>query len=125
MTPIEEFREIVLAASQAFLPESGTDEIIPFGASLVELVRSNPSEQREFEREFIASSKIAPPELLEFCMHALRWESLKAYFVAQQRSAIERSDWRAEPFYRHLAEAFEDDWEDAKTFYALYFYPAT
>jgi hypothetical protein len=125
VTPIERFRELVLAAAKAFLPESGADEIVPFGAALVELVRSNPSEQQHFEREFIASSEIAPPELLEFCMHALRWEPLRAHFVSQHRSAIERNDWRAEPYYRHLTEAFEDDWEDARTFYASYFYPAT
>jgi len=121
MNPITQFREIVAAAGKAFRPESGAPEIIPFGAALVELVRANPREREAFEREFMESTAVAPPELLEFCMHALRWESLRTVFRERQDAAIARNDWRSEPYYRHLLEAFDDEWEDATDFYAEYF----
>lgn len=74
-----------------------------------------------FEAEFVASEGIAPLELLEFCMHALRWESLHTHFQNQQEAALARNDCRAEPYYRGILESFSDNWEDADDFYALYF----
>jgi hypothetical protein len=121
MEPLREFREIVSTAAREFGPASGAPEIIPFGAALVSLARRNPELREQMEAEFIASIGSAPVELLEFCMHALRWENLMTYFKSQQVAAIARNDWRAEPFYRWLLEAFDDDWEDAKDFYAAYF----
>lgn len=121
MTPLQHFRRLVADAAQALKPDSSTAEIIPFGAELVELVRAHPNKQEEFEWEFISSIGVAPPELVEFCMHALRWKSLKEYFGQKQTEAITRNDWRAEPYFRHLLASFDDDWEDAKVFYAEYF----
>ena len=121
MKPIESFRKIVSEASTAFLPESNADEIIPFGAELVQLVRSESGLRSDFELEFIEAARTAPPELIEFCMHALRWDSLQAYFRQCQADAISRNDWRAEPFYRHIVDSFDGSWEDAEYFYASYF----
>lgn len=121
MTPSQEFQRVVADAARAFKPESGASEVIPFGAKLVELVLAHPDHRREFEREFISLTAVAPPELIEFCMHALRWESLKEYFSQKQGEAITRNDWRAEPYFRHIVASFDDEWEDAKTFYAEYF----
>ncbi|PZP90590.1 MAG: hypothetical protein DI587_38235 [Variovorax paradoxus] len=121
MEPLPEFREIVSTAVREFGPASGAPEIIPFGAALVSLARRNPELREQMEAEFIACLGHAPLELLEFCMHALRWENLKAYFQSQQSAAIAKDDWRAEPFYRSLVEAFDDDWEDARDFYTAYF----
>ena len=121
MKLIESFRKVVSDASTAFLPGSNADEIIPFGAELVRLARSDQALRSDLELEFIEAARAAPPELIEFCMHALRWHSLHAYFRQCQTDAIARNDWRAEPFYRHIVESFEDDWEDANDFYASYF----
>jgi hypothetical protein len=121
MNAIEKFRQIASEATEAFKPESGAPEIIPYGAAIVQLVRSYPEQQKFFEAEFIALTKTAPPELLEFCMHALRWDSLHQYFKQRHNEAVSRNDWRAEPCYRHIVEAFEENWEDATDFYADYF----
>ena len=123
MSPIEQFRTVVSEATASYLPNSSAQEIVPFGAMLIKLIRSNPAMKALFEHEFIEMTSSAPPELIEFCMHALRWGSLRNYFAKQQSLALESNDWRVEPYYRHLLEAFEDEWEDAKYFYSAYFYP--
>lgn len=35
--------------------------------------------------------------------------------------AIEQNDWSATADYGKYLDAFEDDWEDARTFYSGYF----
>ena len=121
MDPVARFRELVSSAAEGFRPHSDAPEIIPFGTDILNLVRAHPEAQTLFEQEFIAATRVAPPELLEFCMHALRWPRLRAHFQEQQDAAIARNDWRAEPYYRHLLEAFDDDWQDATDFYGAYF----
>ena len=121
MTAVDKFREIAAQAIAQDRVDSSAPDIIPFGAAMVELAQTHPADQSAFEAEFIALTKKAPPELLEFCMHALRWESLRSYFQERQKDAIATNDWRAEPFYRHLVEAFDDNWPDAADFYASYF----
>jgi hypothetical protein len=120
MNSVLRLRELVAAAAAAFRPDSGAPEIIPFGAAIVELMRANPRDREALEREFIASIGTAPPELIEFCVHGLRWQSLRSYFHAQQRQAVERNNWRAEPYFRSVLEAFDEGWEDARDFYASY-----
>ena len=121
MNVVDSFRKIVSDAKETFLPESGTEEIIPYGIALVRLAETHPEQRAVFQQEFVAASHTAPPELIEFCMHALRWDSLRIYFQQCHSDAVARNDWRAEPFYRHLVDSFEDTWEDAKTFYVSYF----
>jgi hypothetical protein len=125
MDTLSQFRKIVADASAAFGSAAGAPEIIPFGAALVDLVRAFPAEREAFEREFIANTRVAPPELMEFCMHALRWESLRQYFSNCQRKAISENDWRIELYFRHILEAFENEWADAEDFYASYFRSCT
>ncbi len=125
MNAIARFREIVADARAAFGPFSGAPEIVPFGAALVKLIRAHPAEREAFEREFMVTTQQAPSELVEFCMHALRWESLRVHFEHCRREAVARNDWNSEPYYRHVSEAFSDEWPDAEDFYASYFRAST
>jgi hypothetical protein len=122
---ITRFREIIANGKAAFGPFSGAPEVVPFGAALVDLIRSFPAEREAFEREFKENVQGAPSELVEFCMHALRWESLRVHFEQCRQEAVSRSDWNSEPYYRHVLEAFDDEWPDAEDFYASYFRAGT
>jgi len=63
----------------------------------------------------------APREFVQVCVHALRWPELRSFYEEQSRLAIARNDWSAIADYGKYLNAFEDDWEDARTFYGLYF----
>ncbi len=122
MDPILQFREIIDRAKVAERHDPIGWELARFGAEIVQLVRSHPKSQRSFEIEFISLVDSDPGgPFLEFCMHALRWRAVWAAIEQRHSAAIARNDFRAEPYYRYLLEAFREDWDDAKDVYRDYF----
>ncbi|WP_354319231.1 hypothetical protein [Pseudacidovorax sp. 1753] len=120
MDPIARLRELALALSDRH-GNFGADEVLPYAAEAIALVRSHPERLAEFEQEFVCLPGHAPPEFIEVCMHALRLPGVRAAFERERRAAIAANDWRREPAFRHYLMAFEDDWEDAVDFYSEYF----
>lgn len=96
-------------------------EVLPFAAKAIELIGSFPAMREDFEREFKTMRAYAPREFVQVCMHALRWPELRSFFEQQFRLAIVQNDWSAIADYGKYLDAFEDDWEDAGTFYCRYF----
>jgi hypothetical protein len=121
MDALQSFRAVLSAAGRELGSTCGAPDAIPFASKLVELAEANPGLRTELANELRSQVGIAPLEVLEICMHALRWSELKEYFQERQRQAFESNDWRAEPYFRGLISAFDSDWPDASDFYASYF----
>jgi hypothetical protein len=66
----------------------------------------------------------APKEFARVCLHALRCPELQAFFKEQSSQAIARNDGSAIADYGKYLDAFEEDSEDARTFYSRYFVAA-
>ena len=126
MDALAEFREIVRRAVDTERSDPDNWDLIPYGAQVVATVHAHPLDQQAFEQEFIslvdADSGPGGP-FLEFCMHALRWDSVRLAIEQRHRAAIDRRDFRKEPYYRHLLESFDDDWGDANDLYGSHFRP--
>jgi hypothetical protein len=121
MSPVERVIQLAKAAEAKLSVSFDAPDVLPFATEALETIGSHPELRAEFEQAFLEMPAYAPTEFVEVCMHALRWETIKAEYERRCRSAVERNDWRTEPVYRHYLEAFEDDWEDADDFYASYF----
>lgn len=63
--------------------------------------------------EMARDSHLGPPELIQFCMHALRWEEVKIELAAWLEK--ETSE-RVRHILRKLLLAFDDDWYDADAY---------
>jgi hypothetical protein len=121
MNPIEQVAQLAKDADAQISITLESPDVLPFASSAISIIEANPELQQLFENEFLAMPRYAPSEFVEVCIHALMWPSLKHEFEKQHRAAIERSDWRAEPVYRHYLEAFDPAWDGAKDYYAAYF----
>lgn len=121
MTAVANLISLAKAAEAHIGTSFNAPDVLPYAADALTLIAANPDLRAEFESEFLAMHSYAPSEFVEVCMHALRWPDVRKEFEKRQREAIEKNDWRSEPVYRHYLEAFEDDWEDAKDFYAGFF----
>ncbi|WP_184125180.1 hypothetical protein [Stenotrophomonas rhizophila] len=56
---------------------------------------------------------IGPPELIEYCMHALRWGEVRQYLA--DWLAAEGSE-RVRHYLRNLLMSFDDDWRHANMY---------
>jgi hypothetical protein len=123
MESVRQFQEILARAVVAERVDPYGWDLSRYGAELIESVRSHPSDQAILEGEFISLVDSGEPgaPFLEFCMHALRWSAVRIAIEERHRAAIDRNDFRAEPYYRHLLESFTDGWDDANDIYAGYF----
>ncbi len=121
MNPVEHVIQLAKEAEAKLSSSFNAPDVLPFAIEALESIAAHPDMKVEFERAFLEMPAYAPTEFVEVCMHALRWETVKAEYERRCRSAVARNDWRTEPVYRHYLEAFEDDWEDADDFYAAYF----
>ena len=123
MTPLEHLIGLAKAADATLSESFDAPDVLPFASEALALIERNPELRADFENEFLNMPAYAPTEFVEVCMHALRWPRIKEEYERRCRAAVARNDWRTEPVYRHYLEAFEDDWEDARDFYASYFHP--
>ena len=88
---------------------------------MVTLLREIKSNQglRPFVVEMFKKSLSAPHcpwELIQFCMHDLRWPEMREW-IEERRLAAKSIDDAT--YWRKLTDAFEDDWEDAE-FYSTF-----
>jgi hypothetical protein len=123
MSALSDFRSIVQAAIEAERAAPYDWNLLLYAGKLVALSKANPDERSAFEKEFVGLIETREPggPFVEFCMHALRWDVVRESIETLHRAAISKPDWRVEPYYRHLLEAFDNDWSDAKDIYAAYF----
>lgn len=121
MNPVERVIQLAREAEAKLSVSFDAPDVLPFAEEALKQIADHPELQAEFEQTFLEMPSYAPTEFVEVCMHALRWQAVKAEYERRCRSAVERNDWRTEPVYRHYLEAFEDNWEDADDFYASYF----
>jgi hypothetical protein len=128
MQPIDQFQRIARQATSLLSQTSNAPDVVPFGQSLLKLIEDHPDQRRAFGHEFvigIQNRSEFDPWVMAFCMHALRWPELKVEFEAMSAAAVARNDWNLIQPLGHILDAFEDEWPDAKDFYASYFYPTT
>lgn len=116
---IETFRQAGQKLDESF----NFPDIIPYGRKLIEIIEKNESKTAEFEQIFIHiwEHEQGPNELIAFCMHKLKWDSLQKYFRAKHEEALRNENWRAWHCLEDILDAFNDSWEDAQDFYAEYF----
>jgi hypothetical protein len=103
----------------------GMPDIEPYGVAMVELARAHPEHRAEICAAF--QRVMAPDggawEVLLLPMHLLRWPEMREWFDTKRRDCIAASDWRGEPIYRKLVDAFDDHWEN-RDFYEMFKRPA-
>ena len=124
MKPADHLVDLAKSAEHKLGEVFDASEVLPFASEAIDLVGSFPALRKDFEYEFRTMRGYAPKEFVQVCMHALRWPELRSFFEEQSRLAIARNDWSAIADYGKYLDAFEDDWEDARTFYARYFVDA-
>jgi hypothetical protein len=112
------FRSLVEAASKRWDATSGADELEPALLDILNFVKAHIESRSVLEDAFIelSRSKGVPVEILEFCMHELRWSKVRD----EVESAIRGStDLREQQALERVLTAYSDDWEDADL-YAYY-----
>ena len=79
-------------------------------------VLAHPESRVELADAFIQiahSHGLGPPELIQYCMHALRWEEVKQHF--SDWLAVEGSE-RVRHYLRNLLMSFDDNWYHASMY---------
>jgi hypothetical protein len=115
MKPIEEFYHLAKEAELKSRSEDwrGDPDLEPFCLRIVELARAYPELRLEIGDGFkkvVRDRALGDWEIILLCMHILRWPEIKDWAECRRRECIASSDWRGEPVYRRILEAFEDGW---------------
>lgn len=79
-------------------------------------VLAHPQARRELAEAFLEVARDpnkGPPQLVQYCMHALRWSEVKQELV--RRLETEQSE-RVRHVLRKLLMSFDDDWYDADAY---------
>jgi hypothetical protein len=104
----QEFFRLVKEATIA--TESVEVEAEPYFTPVLEFVLKHPSRRPEFAEgfvEIIRNPSLGTSELVEFCMHELRWPEVKAgieELLSQEHGRRERF------FLETVLNSFDDDW---------------
>lgn len=125
MSTMDTFWNICAEAKARLDVTFNAPDVVPYGARLVELIHRHPDLRRQFSDALVEGAldqERCDPWVVEFCAHALRWPELKERFDALHVAAVRENQWSKEPILRHICQAFEDDWENARDFYGSYFY---
>lgn len=106
-----EFWKLVALAMSEWEERDGLNEIEPVLVDILFLAKKNPVHESELKSAFLelVHLKEMPVEILEFCMHDLRWPEIRqevekviaASADPRERSALER-----------VLSAYAEDWED-------------
>jgi hypothetical protein len=117
MNVADEIMRLAQEADVAMVSESsrGLPDIEPHCLSIVKIARDHP-EQRQAVIEAIqrigTGRGTGAWEVLLLVVHLLRWPDLKEFYKNKRDDALRRQDWRGEPVYRQILEAFSEKWED-------------
>ena len=82
--------------------------------NFLQFILNNLEYRHQLIDEFksIAMGKIiVPSQLIQYCIHALRWPELLVFF--SERLAVEKSE-RTRHVLRNYLRAFDDDWPGAR-----------
>jgi hypothetical protein len=105
------------AKSMAFVDKIDAEQEM---ACFLRAVKAHPELRAFATNLFIAAfaddfyMKWPPWELLQFCMHDLRWPEIRDFVRAKLEEDVEKHGSRSSPVWRHILEAFEDNWEEAR-----------
>lgn len=110
---------LALCAEANRVDSEGMEDPEPSFAAVLHHVKSNPGDRSLFADAFInivRSPDLSPPELVQYCMHELRWDEVREALSGWLNS---ESSERVRHVLRKLVAAFYDDWGDAML-YARY-----
>jgi hypothetical protein len=89
-------------------------------ADFLHTVQAHPEERAFvvglFKRFLADESRPSDWEFIQFCLHALRWEEMRAFVRELQTKARSANDWTELRILGHLLAAFGDDWDEAEMF---------
>ena len=108
------FWELTQEADRVDSTELETD-IEPWLEAVLSHVLRHPEAKGQFVKSFmdLLREDRGPTELVEYCMHALRWPEVKAEVAAWLES--EKSE-RVRHALRGVLRAFDDDWHVASSY---------
>lgn len=93
--------------------EALTIDIEPMLENLLDFVIAHPDLRLMFADAFVRILycwHMAPPQITEYCMHALRWEEVKRTLEGRNKVALTK---REEFFIARVLDCFDDDWDSA------------
>lgn len=108
----QKFFELALEAERID-SECLEQPIEPALEAVLSHVLAHPESRVELADAFIQIAHgqgMGPPELIEYCMHALRWGEVKQHLI--DWLATEPSE-RVRHYLRNLLMSFDDDWYHA------------
>jgi hypothetical protein len=116
--PSESFLDLVRRATEAYdrgLDVSSYEEAFE---AVLQYIEAHPDREPMIKERFLAMVREDPAghrELIEFCMHRLRWNEIRNEINEQLRNteSIHRAIWSG------MRSAFEDGWE-MKELYRLF-----
>jgi hypothetical protein len=95
---------------------TGVDQVEPLLEDLVDWIDLHPSCREsvaERFRELVAHIDADKVEILQYCMHALRWNEV--HQIADELASTEKNVGRRR-LYDRLLESFQDDWREKDLF---------
>lgn len=114
--PVIERFFLLAQEAQRVDAEALDEPVEPAFEAVLSLVISHPEARAGIARAFMRLAidpNLAPPELIEFCMHALRWPEVKEGLLSRLSS---ESSERARHVIKKLIMSFDDDWYDAESY---------
>ncbi len=119
MNELEQFLGLLRAARLGLENAVSTEEFEPQFVTLLEFIKRHPLIQRDMSSAFCALLKGdpgTPHELIEFCMHELKWPEV----LAQATAGYERStDPRDKHVFADIIDSFGPAWKSLDL-YAYY-----
>jgi hypothetical protein len=90
----------------------------PEMVSFLRYVQEHPEQHQLIVRMFTDAllSREGPWEIVQFCLHALRWPEMREFVESQRLKSLNEFGARASRVWDHLLKAFDDDWEDADNY---------
>jgi hypothetical protein len=123
MNVISEFERLAREATIEVDETGNVSCIVPYCSEMLGLINNHVKMRPEFFESIkrLWHSKKIEGGVIELCCHVLQWQELKDYFVIAFNEAKKTESWNDWQKLSHVVQAIEQDWEDAKDFYASYF----
>jgi len=96
--------------------DTGVEDIEPYLVEILQIIKDNPDQKKQFINKFINFLKMGsavPLEIFWYCMHDLKWSEV---YEAVEHYKNSSSDLRLKRAAELILDAFSDDWEDAMMF---------
>ena len=112
---MSEFERLFANAVAACDSGASTSDFEAEFARVLKFAKQHPELRKQIEAVFVNALADTPTpwELIGFCMHALRWASVRATAESMRTRA---SDPRSERVYRLVLEAFDDNWDQREMY---------